>query len=324
MLLKTCGHEPDAFNSHEPDDFNSMSLTLSIEQLQTLCNTAIQAAQEAGQWIEKFDRHGLQRIFKDAGSSDASQLVTEVDIRSEVIIRQRLQNISVPLNIAFVGEESSLSNSSLNSFGNARERFKKPYFWCVDPLDGTLPFVEGRSGYAVSIALIEKSGKPLIGVVYDPVAQVLLHAIDGQGSYRDLAPFRQIKHASKSLVVYADASFKTHAQYESAVIALERCAKTLCLDGVTFVYGSGAVKNACQVLDSSQACYLKLPKKEDGGGSIWDYAATACITHEAGGWASNLYGQPLALNRRDSTFMNHEGVIFASNSQIAHCLIDAL
>ena len=160
--------------------------------------------------------------------------------------------------------------------------------------------------------------------MYDPSRQVLLHAIAGQGSYRDLTPFSQIKHTSKSLVVYADASFKTHTKHESAVIAVERCAKTLSLDDVTFVYGGGAVKNACQVLDSSQACYLKLPKKEDGGGSIWDYAATVCIAQEAGGWASNLYGQPLALNRRDSTFMNHEGVIFASNNQIADCLIDML
>jgi 3'(2'), 5'-bisphosphate nucleotidase/myo-inositol-1(or 4)-monophosphatase len=212
----------------------------------------------------------------------------------------------------------------VSSFGNARERFEKPYFWCVVPLDGTLPFAEGRSGYAVSIALVEQSGKPLIGVVYDPASQVLLHAIAGQGSYRNLTPFSQTKHTSKSLMVYADTSFKAHAKYDYAVSALESCAQSLRMDGVIFVYGSGAVKNACQVLESSQACYLKLPKKEDGGGSIWDYAATACTAHEAGGWASNSDGQPLALNRRDSTFMNHQGIIFASNSQIAHFLIDSL
>ncbi len=296
-----------------------MNSKLSIGQLQILCSTAIQAAQEAGRWIEEFDRLNLQASFKDTGSSEASQLVTEVDIRSEEIIRQRLYKVSEPLGIAFVGEESSAS-----AFGRSDERFEKPYFWCVDPLDGTLPYAEGRSGYAVSIALVEQSGKPLIGVVYDPAHQVLLHAIDGQGSYRDLAPVSRLKHSSKSLVVCADASFHTHEQYESAVGALERCAHALSLDGVTFSYGSGAVKNACQVLDSSHACYLKLPKPEDGGGSIWDYAATACIAHEAGAWASNIHGRPLALNRRDSTFMNHEGVIYASNKQIAEILIDAL
>jgi 3'(2'), 5'-bisphosphate nucleotidase/myo-inositol-1(or 4)-monophosphatase len=306
-----------------------MSSTLSKAQLEILCNTAIQAAQEAGQWIEKFDRHNLQKKFKDAGSSEASQIVTEVDVGSEDIIRKRLQKTSEPLNIAFVGEESSMNSSSANTsstnnWGNAHERFEKPYYWCVDPLDGTLPFAEGRSGYAVSIALVEQSGKPVIGVVYDPAGQTLLHAIKGQGSYRDLTPFRQIKATAKSLMVYADASFKIHAKYDSTVSILESYARTLCLDGVTFIYGSGAVKNACQVLDSSQACYLKLPKMEDGGGSIWDYAATVCIAHEAGAWVSDIHGQPLGLNRRDSTFMNHEGVIFASNNQLAHSLIDTL
>ncbi|MFT6094729.1 MAG: 3'(2'), 5'-bisphosphate nucleotidase/myo-inositol-1(or 4)-monophosphatase [Pseudohongiellaceae bacterium] len=307
----------------------AMSQNLSSSQLKTLCSAAIQAAQEAGQWIEKFDRRDLQAMFKDAGSSEASQIVTKVDIASEEIIRKRLQEISEPLNIGFVGEESSTSSSTANTssenkWGNANERFEKQYFWCVDPLDGTLPFTEGRPGYAVSIALVEQSGKPLIGVVYDPAHQILLHAIKGQGSYRDLTPFSQIKDTANSLTVYADASFKTHKKYQSTVSALETCAHTLCLDGVTFIYGSGAVKNACHVFESSQACYLKLPKVEDGGGSIWDYAATACIAHEAGAWASNIYGHPLALNRPDSTFMNHEGVIFASNEKIAGYLIDAL
>jgi len=296
-----------------------MSQTLSKEQLQTLCSAAKQAAQVAGQWIEKFDRDNLQRRFKSAGSSDASKLVTEVDFASEKIIRQHLQNISSPSEIAFVGEESSLSAA-----GKAQERFEKPYFWCVDPLDGTLPFVEGRSGYAVSIALVEHSGKPLIGVVYDPTHQVLYHAIAGQGSYRDLARFTNIKGRTTSLLVYADTSFKTHSNYESCVTTLERCAQNLSLDGVKFIYGNGAVKNACHVLNSNQACYLKLPKEQDGGGSIWDFAATACIAQEAGAWVSNIHGQPLALNRRDSTFMNHEGAIFASNNQIALYLISAL
>ena len=294
-----------------------MKATLSSKQLQALCNIAIQAAQEAGQWIEQFDRHGLQRNFKDAGNSKASQIVTEVDIRSEEIIRQRLQKASEGLNIAFVGEESSLSASS-----NANERFEKPYFWCVDPLDGTLPFSEGRSGYAVSIALVELSGEPLIGVTYDPSNQVLLHAVKGQGSYQNSTQFTKTKHVSKSLTVYADNSFKTHQNYDLAISALNDCAQSLCLDNVTFIYGNGAVKNACHVLESNQACYLKLPKREEGGGSIWDYAATACIAHETESWASNIHGEPLELNRLGSTFMNHQGVIFASNNQIAHCLIN--
>ena len=84
------------------------------------------------------------------------------------------------------------------------------------------------------------------------------------------------------------------------------------------------MKNACQVLDYAAACYIKLPRFEDGGGSIWDFAATACIASEAGAWASNIHGDLLDLNRRDSTFMNHQGVVFASSEQIGEFLIEEL
>jgi 3'-phosphoadenosine 5'-phosphosulfate (PAPS) 3'-phosphatase len=287
--------------------------------LAQLCDGAMQAASEAGRFIQSTDRSTLQRRFKGAGSSAASQLVTEVDVRSEAIIRQRLQATSEQWDIAFVGEESSQSVS-----GVTPERVLKPYYWCVDPLDGTLPFVEGGSGYAVSIALVDQAGVPLIGVVYDPVNSTLLHAIKGQGAYRDQAPITRAASVSSSLVVFADTSFAVHEKYDDMLDTLNRCAQDSHLDGVAMVYGSGAVKNACEVLDYPAACYVKLPKPEAGGGSIWDFAATACIVGEAGGWASDIHGQPLELNRQDSTFMNHQGVVYASNERIARYLIDRL
>lgn len=287
--------------------------------LQQLCDAAIQAAREAGQFVQSTDRSKLQRQFKEAGSSAASQLVTEVDVRSEAIIRERLQATFGQWDIAFVGEESSHSDPDV-----IPERLLKPYHWCVDPLDGTLPFVEGSPGYAVSIALVDQSGVPLIGVVYDPVDATLIHAIKGQGAYRDQAPITRPTSAPTSLMVFADASFKAHEHYDAMLNTLKECARDSGLDGVAMVYGSGAVKNACQVLDYPAACYVKLPRPEEGGGSIWDFAATACIVAEAGGWASNIHGQPLELNRQNSTFMNHQGVVYASNERIARYLIDAL
>ncbi len=287
--------------------------------LQQLCDAAIRAVLEAGQLIQSTDRKKLQRHFKEAGGSAASQVVTELDIRSEAIIRDRLQAASEQWDIAFVGEESSQSVPDV-----IPERLLKPYYWCVDPLDGTLPFVEGRPGYAVSIALLDQSGIPLIGVVYNPADSTLMYAVKGQGAYRGQARITREDLASTSLMAFADASFRAHESYDDMLDILNACAQDSGLDGVSMVYGSGAVKNACQVLDYGAACYVKLPKPEDGGGSIWDYAATVCIVGEAGGWASNIHGQPLELNRQDSTFMNHQGVVYASNDGIARYLIGAL
>ncbi|MFT4768824.1 MAG: fructose-1,6-bisphosphatase/inositol monophosphatase family enzyme [Glaciecola sp.] len=298
-------------------------MSQAVLPLQSLVDIAIQAAREAGECIRSTDRSILQRQFKEAGSSAASQLVTEVDLRSEALIREALQATCEHWDIAFVGEESSQNVPDV-VYDVVPERLLKPYHWCVDPLDGTLPFMEGSPGYTVSIALVEQSGVPLIGVVYDPVESTLTHAISGQGAYRDGVPFTAAGLASTSLMVFADASFRSDENYAEIFAILNACSEELGLHGVEVLYGSGAVKNACQVLDHPAACYLKLPKHEEGGGSIWDFAATACITSESGGWVSDIHGHPLELNCRGSTFMNHKGVVYASKERIARYLIDCL
>jgi 3'-phosphoadenosine 5'-phosphosulfate (PAPS) 3'-phosphatase len=57
---------------------------------------------------------------------------------------------------------------------------------------------------------------------------------------------------------------------------------------------------------------VKLPKKEIGGGSIWDFAATACIYRELGLSVTDFKGEMLDLNKKDGTFMNKEGIFFAN------------
>lgn len=295
-------------------------MSLSKANLLSLCQVAIQAAQDAGAWIEAYDRTYLQRQFKATGSSAASQIVTDVDLGSERIIREQLLKHSVNIDIAFVGEES-FSNKLTSDTNSHHERFKKPYFWCVDPLDGTLAFSQGRAGYAVSIALVEQSGKPIIGVVYDPITKNLWHAINGYGCYLNSQPFKQTSDQAGGLIVYADASFKHHQQYNLAVTALESCSATLGLNGVSFIFGNGAVLNACNVIYSSQACYFKLPKKEEGGGSLWDFAATSCMANETNAIACDMHGACLSLNDPGSTFMNQKGVLYASNQKIADMLL---
>lgn len=285
--------------------------------LERLAEQAVQAARSAGQLIQSTDRSSLTRLVKRAGTSAASQLVTDLDIRTEALIRERLRRSCERWDIAFVGEESSAE-----CIEDTPERLQKPWYWCVDPLDGTLPFMEGRPGYAVSIALLQRNGDPLIGVVYDPVNATLWHAVKGRGAYQENAAIAPVTRASGALTVFADASLSQHEDYERLFGILTDYAAGAALGELKLVYGSGAVKNACQVLQTPASCYIKMPRSGEGGGSIWDFAATACIVREAGGWVSNIQGGPLDLNRRDSTFMNHEGVLFASNTEMAHGLIE--
>ena len=40
------------------------------------------------------------------------------------------------------------------------------------------------------------------------------------------------------------------------------------------IEGAGGVLNACHVMTEGPACYFKKPKLKQGGGSLWDFAAT--------------------------------------------------
>ena len=61
-----------------------------------------------------------------------------------------------------------------------------------------------------------------------------------------------------------------------------------------------------------------------GGGSLWDYAATACLFGEAGAVVSDVHGDPLDLNRSDSTFMNHRGAVYATDLDLAERIREIL
>ncbi len=283
-------------------------MKLSTAQLSELADVAIEAATAAGEMIAGSRPQNVQH--KAGGESLASQVVTEVDRRSEDIILAALMPTLERFEVGLLTEEQADDGSRLTA----------GYFWCIDPLDGTLPFIEGSAGYAVSIALVGRDGVPHIGVVYDPVEATLLHAIAGGGVFRNGEPWApQWNEAGSDLSVFADRSFLEQDDYHEQMQALEQVAVELGLSGVRIDATGGAVMNACRVLANPPSCYVKLPKSA-GGGSVWDFAATALLFAEAGAVATDIYGGPLDLNRADSTFMNHRGVLFATDEALAQRL----
>ncbi len=277
-----------------------------MAQLQALATVANDAARAAGEIVA---RRRPQSVTHKAGAhSLASAVVTEVDRQSEAAIVERLTPTLRRHDLALLTEERPDDGS----------RHQHPYFWCIDPIDGTLPFVEGVPGYAVSIALVSRDGIPLIGVVVDPKARRLIRAVAGQGVQIDGEEWARPEGvATDVLSVYMDRSFATASDRSAIERDLGRVAKELGLAGPELHIGRAAVTNACAALMDPVACYFKLPKPQDGGGSLWDFAATACLFAEAGAHVSDIHGDPLDLNRADSTFMNHRGVLFATSERLA-------
>jgi fructose-1,6-bisphosphatase/inositol monophosphatase family enzyme len=249
-------------------------MKLNNRDMTYVVRAAIQAAEEAGQLIKKYTKKKYKILSKTSATSAVSQALTEVDLLSEKAIVKHLKPMCEKYDIGLLTEEQEDDGS----------RFKKDYFWCVDPLDGTLCFIEGRPGFAVSIALVAKDGTPIVGVVYHPNSETLYHAVKGEGAFKN--------HDVWELELNDEAS-------------AER------------IQEGGSVMNGIWVIEKAPAYFFKPVKSEDGGGCLWDYAATACIYNELGAWMSTMGGEPVDLNAKKSLHMNKKGIILASDKYTA-------
>lgn len=283
-------------------------MRLSGNDLVLLSQYAISAARQAGHLIAGYAQRPVTIDTKSGGASIAAQVVTEVDHLSQDIILRLLRPTCEIYDLALLSEE----------IPDDRARLHKDFFWCIDPLDGTLPFIESVPGYSVVIALVSRDGRPLIGVVYDPLTQTLYRAIKGQGAWRNDKPLqaRKADGFNPMLTYITDKSFAQDPLYQATLPQLGRIAEELGYADADFRLQGGAALNACRALEMP-ACYFKFPKPQKGGGSVWDYAATACLFREAGTPVSDMFGEPLVLNPDGATFMNHCGVLYASDQAIA-------
>ncbi len=274
--------------------------------LKEVTKHAVQAALDAGELIRSYQDREVEVLHKEGGGTYASQVVTEVDRKAQDSILRILGPSCEEFDLAVLTEESEDDGS----------RFEKDFFWCIDPMDGTLPFIRKEPGYSVSIGLVARDGSPQIGVVYDPVRDVLWQATKGQGVRRNGEPWT-LNASSQELTFTYDRSFADRPERDRVLQELEIYVQSVGLSKLVATQFGGAVINACHALENSPGCHFKFAKPEEGGGSLWDYAATACLFEEAGAVVSDVHGHPLDLNRSDSTFMNHRGALYATDRNLA-------
>lgn len=108
-----------------------------------------------------------------------SEIVSEVDIRSELMLKEMLNDIMPEA--AFYGEETSKEVSS-------------EWTWVVDPIDGTVNYVSGLHEWCISVALLHER-QPVVGCISKPATGETYRAVKGGGAEmngRDLPifPFR--------------------------------------------------------------------------------------------------------------------------------------
>ena len=134
--------------------------------MEQLLLIAMEAAIQAGRAVlEVYDTD-----FEVEHKADDSPL-TLADRRSHHIIVAHLSPTSLPV-LSEEGREMPYA-----------ERKNWRTFWLLDPLDGTKEFVKRNGEFTVNIALI-RDGRPVMGVIYVPVQDMLYFGAAGKGAYK--------------------------------------------------------------------------------------------------------------------------------------------
>jgi myo-inositol-1(or 4)-monophosphatase len=227
------------------------------------------------------DRAHLQTIVREAGRIALSRWpgqghalhswdktpgnpVSEADLEVDRFLKRELARL-LP-SAAWLSEETA----------DNKLRTQSGLIWLVDPIDGTRDFVRGRSGWAVSVALVS-AGKPLIGMLSAPARGEEWIAVAGQGATLNDGAIRASRRTE-----FAGARVPTHSlpQDDSDLVAVEQ--------------PNSIALRIAMVADDRADLVATLR-----WGYEWDIAAATLIAREAGAEVTDAFGRPLAYNKHD-------------------------
>jgi myo-inositol-1(or 4)-monophosphatase len=222
--------------------------------------------------------------------TNARDLVTEWDVKSEEVIRRVLEEHAP--GIPVVGEEGGGDFDKLH-----------PH-WLVDPIDGTVNFAHGLPLWCVSIA-VARAGEVLAGVVACPMLDWWFEATLGGGAHDD----RGTPLAVSKIATLDQAMLGTGFPYDmDGTNNLDRWNHMMKKAGSCRRLGSAAI-DLCLVAKGA------LDGHWENRLQAWDLAAGALIIREAGGTVTNMTGGGFDL---------YDGEVLASNGAIHGELIDEL
>jgi len=193
--------------------------------------------------------------------SDGS-VCTDADIATQTALTRKLQAI---YNVPVLGEEMH-EDEQRSIWQSAQEGL-----WCIDPIDGTSNFVHGLPYFAVSVAL-QRNGRSVLGVVYDPVADEVFAAEAGRGAF--LNGEKLIGHLT--MATMKEALANVDLKRLNARLAAKLATSPPCASQRNF--GASAL-DWCYTAAGRYDLYLH------GGQKLWDYAAGMLILSESGGYA---------------------------------------
>ena len=259
----------------------------------SLQEVAIYAAKQAGEILLSHYGTAFKHHYKD---QEPANTCTEIDLAANNCILEIIQK-EFPDHGILSEEEKPRESSS-------------DYTWVVDPLDGTNNYLHGLPLFSVSIAVFHKQ-QPAIGVIYQPLGDILFQAELGQGAWKIANGQKQSLNCS-STDLFSEAMIGLGFYYDrgemmrSTLKSIERFfAKEV----------HGIRRLGCASLD---LCYVASGHFDvffENTLSPWDFAAGMLMVTESGGQISTTKGAALGLVPSS---------VLASNGVLHQAAIDLL
>lgn len=187
--------------------------------------------------------------------------VCEVDLEADAMLRDRL--FSLDPHAGWLSEETA----------DSAERLLQSRAWVVDPIDGTRDFIRGRSGWAVSVALVE-GGKVLLGVLDAPARGQQWRAEAGKGAYMN---GKRLRVSDRDGLPGARVPADTLPRTDADLIGVPR---------------PNSIALRIAMLAAGEVDLVATLR----WGSEWDIAAAALIAQEAGAIVTDALGRPIRYN----------------------------
>ncbi len=251
--------------------------------------TAIRLARDAGDAIIQIYEEGFE-VEEKFLTASYSEPVTIADKTSSRIIVESLAK-------AFP-DDAILSEEEPDDI---ERRLKKSRVWIIDPLDGTKGFVEKAGDFAVQIGLTE-NGSPILGVVFQPLMNLMYFAAKGEGSFLQKNDEKPVKLKASEIIDFKKMTIAVSRSHRSP-----RMSKIIEHYGFKDEFRHGSVGLKVGFLAQGVAdLYIHLSPHT----KFWDTAAPQIILEEAGGKLTDIFGDKIRYDIPD--VKNHNGV-FSSN-----------
>lgn len=246
--------------------------------------------------ISKKAGKAILEVYKksfDVEEKEGKGPITEADKRSHEIITNHLgSRYTYPI----------LSEEGKTISYDVRKAWD--FFWLVDPLDGTKEFIKRNGEFTVNISLVHKD-RPVCGVIYAPVKDVLYHAKAGEGAYKvetNRTERLPLKKKLGRLTIVGSRSHQT-TEFEEYIKTMRET-----FGDVDFISAGSSLK-FCFVAEGLADIYPRL-----GPTMEWDTAAGQIIVEEAGGQVVQQGGGPLRYNKED--LRNPNFIVFGGTKNV--------